>query len=314
MPAEAAGARLDHVVAERWPDLSRSQVRRALDEGRLTVNGRAPHKAGATVRAGDLVCVAQRVGPANDGLLGEAIPLCIVYEDEHLVIIDKPAGLVVHPAPGHAAGTLVNALVHHLDELADDEDAPDRPGIVHRIDKDTSGLLVVAKSAAAMAGLQAQFAAHTAHRRYRAVVLGPRLADAGTIDTLYNRHPRDRKRFSSRVERGRRACTHWQVLLRGAALALLELTLETGRTHQIRVHLSDRGHPVVADPIYGRPVPKGGGGGAAARELAAARRMPRLALHAAELGFVHPMTGAALRFTAPDPDDLAALIAALGAG
>ena len=313
MPADAAGARLDQVVAERWPELSRSQVRRALDEGRLTVNGRPPKKAGVAVRPGDVLCVAQADYTAGDAPLGEAIPLRIVFEDEHLLVVDKPAGQVVHPAPGHAGGTLVNALVHHLDELAEADDAPDRPGIVHRIDKDTSGLLVVAKTVAAMAGLQAQFAAHTAHRRYRAVVLGPKLAEAGTIETLYDRHPRDRKRFSGRVSKGRRACTHWRLLLRGEALALLELTLETGRTHQIRVHLSERGHPVVSDPIYGRTAPKGGAG-AAARELAAARRMPRLALHAAELGFLHPVTGEALLLTAPDPDDFAALVAAIDVG
>ncbi|TNF32146.1 MAG: RluA family pseudouridine synthase [Deltaproteobacteria bacterium] len=313
VPADVAGARLDAVVAERWPELSRSQVRRAHDEGRLTLNGRPPKKAGVPVRAGDVVCVDVHDAPTGEAPQAEAIPLRVVYEDEHLVVVDKPAGLVVHPAPGHAGGTLVNALVHHLDELAESEDAPDRPGIVHRIDKDTSGLLVVAKSLAAMTGLQAQFAAHTAHRRYRAVVLGPRLADEGTFETLFDRHPRDRKRFTGRVSRGRRACTHWRVLARGEALALVELALETGRTHQIRVHMSEHGHPVVADPIYGRPVPKGGVGRAAI-ELAAARRMPRLALHAAELGFVHPATGEALRFTAPDPEDLARLIATIDAG
>jgi len=308
--ADVAGARLDQVVAERWPELSRSQVRRAVDEGRLTVNGRPPKKAGVAVRVGDVVCLEHVEVTAGEGPEGEAIPLTIVFEDEHLVVVDKPAGLVVHPAPGHATGTLVNALVHHLDELAETEDAPDRPGIVHRIDKDTSGLLVVAKTGLAMAGLQAQFAAHTAHRRYRAVVFGPRLDEAGTIETLYDRHPRDRKRFTGRVSRGRRACTHWRVLVRGEALALLELTLETGRTHQIRVHMSERGHPIVADPIYGRPAPKGGVGRAAV-ELAAARRMPRLALHAAELGFVHPVTAAELDFAAPDPPDLARLVAAV---
>ena len=305
--------RLDQGVAERHAGLTRSQVKRALEDGRLTVNGAVPAKAGAPLRMGDVVVLGAAPAAAALGIVGEPIPLVVVYEDEHLLIVDKPAGLVVHPAPGHMAGTLVHALVHHEGELADAEDAPERPGIVHRIDKDTSGLLVVARTAVAMAGLQAQFAAHTAHRRYRAVVLGARIADEGTIETLYDRHPTDRKRFTSRAVKGRRACTHWRVLARGEALALLELALETGRTHQIRVHLSDRGHPVVADPLYGRPVPKVGGTGAAPRELAAARRMPRLALHAAELGFVHPVTGELLRFFAPDPPDFAALAAALTA-
>lgn len=304
-----AGARLDQFVADRAPGVSRSQIRRGIAAGEVTVDGVAPSKAGVGLRAGQVV--VRSPPPAREPVPGEAIPLSIVYEDDDIVVIDKPAGLVVHPAPGHDSGTLVNALVHHFEELAEVDDAPDRPGIVHRIDKDTSGLLVIARSTAAMAGLQPQFADHTAHRRYRAVVYGPRLADAGTIETLFGRHPRDRKRFSGRVSEGRRACTRWRVLARGEALAVVELALETGRTHQIRVHLSEHKHPIVADPIYGRPAPKHGGAGAVGRELAAARRMPRLALHAAELGFVHPTRGEAMRFASPDPADLAALIAAV---
>jgi len=310
-PADA-GARLDRFVTQRLPAVSRSQVRRALDEGRLSVNGARPDKAGVIVGAGDRVTLALTATAAAAPPAPEALPLAVAFEDEHLAVVDKAAGMVVHPAPGHPGGTLVNALMHRLDDLgtARGAGARDRPGIVHRIDKDTSGLLVVAKTAAALDGLQAQFAAHTVERLYRAVALGPNIAAEGTFETLYGRHPRDRKRFSSKVTRGRRAVTHWEVLARGEALVLLGLTLETGRTHQIRVHLRESGHPIVADPIYGRALPPGGAG-RGARELAAARRMPRLALHAATLGFIHPISGVALRFAAPDPPDLAELVAAI---
>lgn len=308
-PADA-GTRIDAFVAARAAGLSRSQVRRALERGRLTVDGRVPTKAGVKLRGGEEIALGVSSERPDAPPVAEALPLRVVHEDDAVAVVDKPAGVVVHPAPGHASGTLVNALMYHLPTLSAGNGERDRPGIVHRIDRDTSGLLVVAKTDAAQAALQAQFAAHSVHRRYRAVVSGPKIDDAGTVETLFGRHPRDRKRMSGRVERGKRACTHWRVLARGAALALLELALETGRTHQIRVHLSEAGHPVVADPIYGRPLPRGGAG-RVAQELAAARRMPRLALHAAELGFVHPTSGEAVRFASPDPDDLAALVAAV---
>ncbi|MFO0744092.1 MAG: RluA family pseudouridine synthase [Myxococcota bacterium] len=246
----------------------------------------------------------------------------MVWQDEHLAIIDKPAGLVVHPAAGHRSGTLVNALLHWAreEEVALEIDEEERPGIVHRIDKDTSGLLVVAFDDATMRGLQSLFAAHDIERRYRAVVYGTRLADEGTKVSELGRHPKDRKRFASLpVGRGagKRAVTHWKVLARGHALALVECRLETGRTHQIRVHLSEMGYPIVADPAYGVDNKRSRRDlrtTVIAQEEAAGRAMPRLALHAAVLGFVHPITGEKLRFESPDPDDLATLIKAFVPG
>ncbi|MGM0574142.1 MAG: RluA family pseudouridine synthase [Myxococcota bacterium] len=299
------GARLDAWLAGRLDGVSRSQVGRALDEGRVTLDGERPPKAGVKLREGSVVAYSHAEPVALEAE-AQDIPLPVVHEDRWLAVVDKPAGMVVHPAPGHPDGTLVNALLHHLGGLSGVGGAT-RPGIVHRLDRDTSGLLVVAKDDATHRALSDLFKRRNVERRYLAVVLGGRIDDAGTIETLHGRHPTDRKRFSGRVRRGRRAVTHWETLARGEALALLVLRLETGRTHQIRVHLTERGHPVVADPLYGRKLPRGGGGRTAV-ELAAARRMPRLALHAATLGFVHPQTGEALRFVAEPPDDLATLI------
>jgi 23S rRNA pseudouridine1911/1915/1917 synthase len=259
--------------------------------------------------------------PAPIAAEPEAIPLDIVFEDEHLVVIDKPAGLVVHPAPGAPAGTLVNALLHHLGESLSGIGGRLRPGIVHRIDKDTSGLLVVAKTDAAHQGLAAQFAAHSIERRYLALVWGApdpasrRLANLRgiswepggvlRIEGRIGRHPGDRKRMTVLNGNGKAAVTRARVLERFGPdaepdAALVECRLETGRTHQIRVHLAFAGHPLLGDAVYGRRRGRGPVAG-----------FPRQALHAATLGFLHPVTGAALRFEAPLPADLDDLLANL---
>ena len=315
--ADEAGERLDRFLARQLPERSRSGIARLVEDGRVTVAGKVATKAGHPLRAGDEIALALIDQPAPVETAAEAIPLTIVYRDEHLAVIDKPAGLVVHPAPGHASGTLVNALLHWAreEEVALDIDDEVRPGLVHRIDKDTSGLLVVAFNDVALRGLQAKFQTHDIERRYRAIVLGPNIEDRGTIRTPYGRHPKDRKRFTGRLETApREAVTHWRVAQRGKALVLLELALETGRTHQIRVHLSESGHAIIADPIYGHALPKNANGVFSTlsnQELRAARQMPRLALHAAVLGFVHPVTGERLRFESADPEDFATLVAAL---
>ena len=317
VPRELAGTRLDRFLSEQMPERSRSQLARFIEEGRVKVGDKVPNKAGYALSEGELVTIDEPEPPADVGLVGEDIPLTIVWRDEHLAVIDKPSGLVVHPAPGHASGTLVNALIHWAreEDVALDIDDEVRPGLAHRIDKDTSGLIVVAFSDVALRGLQAQFAEHSIERIYRAVVLGKNLPDSGRIETFYGRHPKDRKKYTGRLESApRKAVTNYRVAKRGMALSLVECRLETGRTHQIRVHLSEAGFPIVADPIYGHLPSKSATGSDTAkihRELKAARWMPRLALHAAVLGFVHPVTGEKLRFESRDPDDFAALLATL---
>jgi 23S rRNA pseudouridine1911/1915/1917 synthase len=235
----------------------------------------------------------------------EDLPLTVLHEDSELIVLVKAAGMVVHPAPGHTTGTLVNALRFRqsVRELEDDE--TERPGIVHRLDKDTSGVMVIAKTAAAREGLIAQFKAHSLERAYRAIALGqPR--DEFTLDTLHGRDPRDRKRFSSKVREGKRAVTHVRVLERLEGACLVECRLETGRTHQIRMHLSEAGHALLADPVYGKtprdPLLR-----------AAAEAIGRQALHAHVLGFVHPRSGARMHFEAEPPDDFQSALSLLRA-
>lgn len=329
VPTELAGIRLDRFLSDQLSERSRSQIARFIDEGRVRVGDKIPNKAGYALSGGDIVTVDLPDEPTEVGLVGEDIPLKVVWRDEHLAVIDKPSGLVVHPAPGHTSGTLVNALIHWAreEDVALDIDDEVRPGLAHRIDKDTSGLIVVAFSDVSLRGLQAQFAEHSIERIYRAIVLGKNLSDIGRIETLYARHPKDRKKYTGRVEirqaaegdpttgkTVRKAITNYRVIKRGVALSLVECRLETGRTHQIRVHLSEAGFPIVADPIYGHLPSKSATGSDTLkihRELKAARLMPRLALHAAVLGFIHPVTGEKLRFESPDPEDFAALLATL---
>jgi len=309
---EDAGKRLDAWLAASIDGVSRSAVGRALDEGRVLIGGAAPKKAGQKLRVGDVVSFEPPDASALPSAEPEDIPVTIVHEDDHLVIVDKEAGMVVHPAPGHPRGTLVNALAFHIQgtlaaELQPAEYGVARPGIVHRLDRGTSGLLVVAKTEQALRRLQAQFKAHTSERVYLAVVIGTKLDDQGTIETLFARSKRDRKRMTGKTTEGKVAVTHWEVLARSEGFSLLRLQLETGRTHQIRVHLAEKGYPVVGDQVYGRPVPKGRGGKLAG-ELAAARRMERQALHAAVLGIKHPETGEMVRFVSQPPRDFEVLM------
>ncbi len=231
----------------------------------------------------------------------EDIPLTVLHEDAELVVLDKPAGLVVHPAPGHPSGTLVNALLHHFGALPGEDAA--RPGIVHRLDAHTSGVMVVARTPRAREGLMRLFAAHDIERAYLAIATGEPPARI-TYETLHGRHPTDRKRFTTRVTRGKRAVTHVVRLERLHGAALVRCTLETGRTHQIRVHLAEHGHPLLGDPTYGRP-------GKDARVRAAAEALGRQALHAAVLGFIHPVTGERLRFETSPPADFRRALEAL---
>jgi len=290
------GLRVDLALA-RLSGISRAQVRRWIDAGRVRVNGRV-RRASARVRVGDEL-EATPAEPVASPLTPEAIPLAILHEDEEVIVIDKPAGLVMHPSAGHAGGTLVNALLHHCGNLAGVGGVL-RPGIVHRLDQGTSGVLVVAKSDGAHTALARQFHDHSIEREYRALIRGLPGRDEGRVDRPIGRHPRDRKRMSVRSHRGREARTAWRVLGRFPTSnhSWLAVFPETGRTHQIRVHLASAGLPIVGDSVYGR----------AKRE---ARSLARPALHAQVLGFTHPQTGERLRFEAPLPADLEQLLADL---
>jgi 23S rRNA pseudouridine1911/1915/1917 synthase len=300
-----APERLDRFLADCLPEQSRSQLRKLIDDGLVLLQG-VSVKASIKLKGGEQIEVV--VPPAIPAeALSQEIPLHILYEDRHLIIVDKPAGLVVHPAPGHYTGTLVNALLFHCRDLAG-IGGELRPGIVHRLDKDTSGVMVATKDDATHQHLAAQFKAHSITRRYLALVYGVPGALTGTIDSPIGRHPVHRKKMSGQSRSGRRAVTRWRVL-RGYEqdrLSLVELTLETGRTHQIRVHFSEMGLPIVGDPVYGSP--------SRARSLAdpeLRRRiqvLPRQALHARVLGFIHPQSGQYMEFESSLPADLMEII------
>ena len=299
VPEAAAGRRFDAVLAELFPEYSRSRLSEWIKSGDALLDGRTLRPRDA-VRGGETVSLAVVLDVQTDAL-PEDIPLDVLYEDEHLVVVNKPPAMVVHPAPGHASGTLVNAVLHHFGWLPGDD--PERPGIVHRLDALTSGVMVIARSAAAKDGLVKRFQAHDIERSYLAIVVGHPPAEV-TWETLHGRHPRDRKKLSSKVTRGKRAVTHLAVIERLHGSALVRCTLETGRTHQIRVHCADHGFPILGDPVYARR-PKD------PRLAAAADALGRQALHAAVLGFTHPVTGAPLRFESEPPEDFTAALRAL---
>jgi 23S rRNA pseudouridine1911/1915/1917 synthase len=318
---EAAGERLDRFLAGACSDMSRSRLRQLIDEGRVTLEGARDGETkikdpNHRVKPGEHYKIdVPPAAPAEP--VGQDIPLVVVYEDDDVIVIDKPAGLVVHPAAGNPDGTLVNALIAHCGASLKGVGGVARPGIVHRLDKDTSGLLIAAKNERAMHSLAKQFANHTIERAYHAVVWGcPRLGE-GRIETQIGRNPFDRKRMGVMRQGGKEAVTRYRVIERfGEATrslaALIECRLETGRTHQIRVHLTHLGHPLIGDPTYGRartaPRAKTPAQEAAYKTVA---DFPRQALHARLLGFQHPSLHKTLRFESVYPADMAELIAAL---
>lgn len=305
VPPGTRPARIDAFAHDQGICPSRAQARRLIESGLITVDGH-PVRPSHKVRPGERID-AQIPAPTPLDLEPADLPLRVVYEDDAIAVVDKPPGMVVHPAPGNWEGTLVHALLHHLKGLSG-IGGRERPGIVHRLDKGTSGLLIVAKTDAAHARLSAAFKAHDLERRYRAIVAGVPRPPFGTIDLALGRDRRDRKRVSPRTDRPRRAVTHYRTFeafgtasgdASGGLAALLELKLETGRTHQIRAHLAHLGHPVLGDPVYG------------GRGKVPGLSVPRPMLHAAHLGVAHPVTGERLRFDAPPPADFAAVLNAL---
>jgi 23S rRNA pseudouridine1911/1915/1917 synthase len=297
------GLRLDKALADLLPELSRERLKSLIVEGQVTAQGRALNPS-MKVMAGQAFAITLPP-PEEAEAVAQDIPLNIVHEDADLMVIDKPAGLVVHPAAGNLDGTLVNALLHHCRGQLSGIGGVARPGIVHRIDKDTSGLLVVAKSDKAHEGLAQQFKAHSIDRLYAAIVYGIPQPGAGTIDTWIGRSDSDRKKMAVHREgRGKHAITHYRVLDRLRGAALVECRLETGRTHQVRVHMAHLGHPLIGDPVYGRDR-KG------FKSILETLGFKRQALHAKRLGFIHPVTGQNLSFDSALPIDMQELLSEL---
>ncbi len=297
---EESGERLDTYLAGRNIFASRSRIKKMIEEGLIEVNG-VKAKAGYKLKAGDCV-VLREAEPAESCMLAEDIPLEIEYEDADILVVNKPAGMVVHPAAGNYSKTLVNALLHHCRDLSAIGGVL-RPGIVHRLDKDTSGLLVVAKSQEALNSLQKEFREHRVTKIYEAIVFGDMPEEAGVIDAEIGRHPTDRKKMSTISKHGKQAVTRWRVLERYGIISHIEVQIETGRTHQIRVHLNSIGHPVLGDNVYGN----------ASRKLqnisdqmlrSQLKSLKRQALHACRLGFAHPVRHTLLEFSSPLPGDM----------
>lgn len=294
--AEESGERIDALLARLLPQLSRSAAQRLLEEGRVLLGGRAVKK-NHKVTAGDLFEVS--LPEAEDvPLAAQNIPLDIVFEDSNVIVVSKPRGLVVHPAPGHPDGTLVNALLWHCGDSLSGVGGEKRPGIVHRIDKDTSGLLIVAKNDFAHQALSAQLADRSLSRTYEAIVRGNLREDAGTVNRPIGRHPTDRKRMAVTDKNSRPAVTHWEVIARYKGYTHVRCKLETGRTHQIRVHMASLGHPLLGDFTYGSPSPEKG--------------LEGQCLHARALQFIHPCTGEPVHLETPLPDYFLEVLSKLG--
>jgi len=291
--AKDSGKRVD-VLAVEETEITRSQIQRLIKKGFLLVNNRTVSQ-NYRVKAGDVIVLT---APSSSGgyLIAEAIPIEILYMDEHLVVVNKPSGMVVYPAAGHSSGTLINALFHHCKKL-EAPGGPLRPGVVHRLDKDTSGVMVVALDSAAYYSLAEQFKQRTINRRYVALIYGNPKENSGQISLAIGRSETDRKKMSTRVRRGKEALTIWKVIERFRHAASIEAKLRTGRTHQIRVHFASIGHPVLGDRTYGKKI-----------EIETKERgkltFPRQMLHAESLGFIHPVTGDYLEFHSPIPDDI----------
>ena len=292
----AKSERIDRFLAHQLTDLSRSRIQVLIDDGYVTVNDVICNNKKDLIKAGDRIQLTTPAATPLD-LIAQEIPLDVLYEDEHLIVINKPAGLVVHPAAGHADGTLVNALLAHCTELSG-INGTQRPGIVHRLDKDTSGVIVVAKSDRAHQNLQAQIQAKTARREYLAIVRGVPKSDSGVIDAPIARHKSDRKKMAV-VDDGRKAITHWQIMERFGHYTLVKFDLETGRTHQIRVHSAHMGWAIAGDPVYGHPN----------KEIS--QYIIGQALHAWRLTFTHPVSGELIQNIAPLPEGFEKLLVSL---
>ena len=293
--APSDGARIDALRPQLIPGTTRSGAQKLIDAGLVLVNG-APVRKNYRTAAGDAIEVSLP-DAAETAVIAQEIPLDVVIEDDDVIVVNKPRGMVVHPAPGHPDGTLVNALLAHCGDSLSGIGGVKRPGIVHRIDRDTSGLIIAAKNDLAHRRLAAQLADHSMFRIYEAVVCGNLREDSGTVDAAIGRHPTDRKRMTVRPD-GRRAVTHWEVLARYDGYCLVRCRLETGRTHQIRVHMAHIGHPIAGDPVYGRKKPEKG--------------LVGQCLHARELEFTHPRSGERVHLTCPLPAYFTEYLARLG--
>ena len=306
---EDRGTRLDRFLIRATEEMSRTYLQRLIRDGNVTVNDKVTKQPSYTLRDGDRVCLTLPPPRPLDSVAPEDIPLDILHEDSHLLVLNKPAGMLVHPAKGVNVGTLVNALLAHCTDLSG-IGGIERPGIVHRLDKGTSGILVVAKTDVVHRGLSMQFERHSITRQYTAIVCGTPAKTTGTIDARIARSRRDRRRMTTVETGGRHAVTHYEVLERYPKFARLQLTLETGRLHQIRVHLQHMGHPVAGDAVYGGDQRARNDADTAALQQALAQ-LQRQALHARLLGFTHPATGENLTFSAPMPKDMQQVVGAL---